>query len=128
MEYDDKLLTSDDNTDYDEPSNDRSVFEETPLDSSSSSSRSDGDTEIYHLIEENETSEEDTLDSENTIQPNSDESSQEDSPDDDSGTTEPEEPTGVDGEENVELGEPTGVGESGKTSSNSKSEYKSNDN
>ena len=99
--YDD-LFSNDNNTHYDGSSNDHSVLEEPPLDPSSSIS--DSDIEIHHRSEENETSEE------NTIQPNSDESSQEESVDDESVTMELEETTGVDGEEDIEPGEPTGVG------------------
>ena len=128
LDYDDELLNGNDNTDYNESSNDCSVLEEPPLDSLSSSSRSDSDTEIHHPSDENETSEEDTSDSENTIQLNSDKISQEESPDDESGMMEPERTTGVDGGENVELGEPSGVVESSKTSFDSESEHKSNDN
>ena len=88
---------------------------------------SDGDIEIHHPMEKNETSEENISHSENTIQLNSDESSQEKSIDDELVKMELEETTGMDGEEIIEPGKLTGVGVDEKFSLGSNSDHNPSD-
>ena len=112
-EYNDNLLSNDSNGDYNGSSNDQSVLEESLSDSSSSSGRN---IEVHHPNEENETFKDNTSYDAYDSQLNSDENSQEGTIDDESTTILLEVITGVDDEDSIVPGEPTGVGVDKKSS------------
>ena len=89
------------------------VLEESLSDSSSSSGRN---IEGHHLNEENETFKNNTSYDAYDSQPNSNDNSQEGTIDDESTTIQLEVITGVDAEDSIVPGEPTGVGVDEKSS------------
>ena len=94
------------------------------MDSSSSSGRN---IEVHHLNEENETFEDNTLYDEYGSQPNSNKNSREGTIDDELTMIQPDVITGVDDEDSIVPGKPTGVGVDEKSSLDCDSDHDPSD-